>query len=75
MIADGRKYVSALVQLEFDTVGKWAESRRIAFTHFRSLAEHPQVRALVEQEIARANQPRAGGADQALPPADQGTGS
>ena len=56
VIADGRKYVSALVQLEFDTVGKWAESRRIAFTHFRSLAEHPQVRALVEQEIARANQ-------------------
>ncbi len=51
MIADGRKYVSALIQLEFDTVGKWAESRRIAFTHFRSLAECPQVRELVQQEV------------------------
>ena len=55
VIADGRKYVSALIQLEFDTVGKWAESRRIAFTHFRSLAECSQVRELVQQEVARAN--------------------
>ncbi|KAG0953043.1 hypothetical protein G6F31_013480 [Rhizopus arrhizus] len=55
VIADGRKYVSALIQLEFDTVGKWAESRRIAFTHFRSLAECAQVRELVQQEVSRAN--------------------
>lgn len=55
VIADGRKFVSALIQLEFDTVGKWAESRRIAFTHFRSLAESAQVRELVQQEVARAN--------------------
>ncbi|MBB1594474.1 long-chain fatty acid--CoA ligase [Achromobacter sp. UMC46] len=55
VIADGRKYVSALIQLEFETVGKWAESRRIAFTHFRSLAECAQVRELVQQEVSRAN--------------------
>ncbi|MDH0094333.1 long-chain fatty acid--CoA ligase [Achromobacter mucicolens] len=55
VIADGRKYVTALIQLEFDTVGKWAESRRIAFTHFRSLAECQQVRELVQQEVTRAN--------------------
>lgn len=55
VIADGRKYVSALIQLEFDTVGKWAESRRIAFTHFRSLAESAPVRELIQQEVARAN--------------------
>ena len=55
VIADGRRYVSALIQLEFDTVGKWAESRGIAFTHFRSLAESAQVRELIQQEVARAN--------------------
>ncbi|CAB3648258.1 Long-chain-fatty-acid--CoA ligase FadD15 [Achromobacter spanius] len=55
VIADGRKFVSALIQLEFDTVGKWAESRRIAFTHFRSLAEAAEVRELVQQEVSRAN--------------------
>jgi long-chain acyl-CoA synthetase len=55
VVAEGRKFVSALVQIDYDIVGKWAESRRLAFTHFRSLAELPQVRALVEEEIGKAN--------------------
>jgi len=55
VIAEGRKFVSALVQIDFDTVGKWAEAQGIAFTHFRSLVETPQVRALVESEIQRGN--------------------
>ncbi len=55
VIADGRKFVSALVQIEFDTVGKWAEARRIAFTHFRSLVETPEVQQLIDEEIARGN--------------------
>ncbi|CAM3683954.1 AMP-dependent synthetase/ligase [Bordetella tumulicola] len=55
VIGDGRKYVSALIQIEFDTVAKWAESQGIAFTHFRSLAEHASVRELIEREVAMAN--------------------
>ena len=55
VIAEGRRFVSALVQIDFETVGKWAESQRIAFTHFRSLAEHPKVRELIESEIERGN--------------------
>ncbi len=55
VIADGRKFVSALVQIEFDTVAKWAEARRIAFTHFRSLVETPEVRQLIEDEVAKGN--------------------
>ncbi len=55
VIADGRKFVSALIQIDYETVAKWAEGRRIAFTHFRSLVEHPDVRALIDAEIARGN--------------------
>lgn len=55
VIADGRRFASALVQIDFETVAKWAESQRIAFTHFRSLAENPSVRELIESEIARGN--------------------
>ena len=55
VIADGRKYVAALVQIDFETVAKWAEARRIPFTHFRSLTEHPQVRELIDLEIAGGN--------------------
>ncbi|MFP5406114.1 MAG: AMP-dependent synthetase/ligase, partial [Gammaproteobacteria bacterium] len=55
VIAEGRRFVSALIQIDFETVGKWAESNRIAFTHFRSLVEEPRVRALIEDEVARGN--------------------
>ncbi|MFA7503675.1 MAG: AMP-binding protein [Burkholderiaceae bacterium] len=55
VVAERRKFVSALVQIDYETVGKWAESRRIAFTHFRSLVEAPEVRELIDAEIARGN--------------------
>ncbi|KUL92708.1 long-chain fatty acid--CoA ligase [Bosea sp. WAO] len=55
VVADGRRYPSALIQIDGETVGKWAEENRIAFTHFRSLAEHSRVRELVAAEIERAN--------------------
>ena len=55
VIADGRRFVSALLQIDFETVGKWAEARRIAFTHFRSLVETFEVRQLIEDEIAKGN--------------------
>jgi long-chain acyl-CoA synthetase len=55
VVADGRRYPSALIQIDAETVGKWAEENRIAFTHFRSLAEHERVRELVSAEIELAN--------------------
>ena len=51
-----RPYVTALVQIDMDTVGKWAEGRRLAFTTFTELSQKPEVWALVRDEIARANQ-------------------
>ncbi len=55
IVADGRKFVGALLQIDYETVGKWAEARRIPFTHFRSLVEHADVRELIAAEIARGN--------------------
>ena len=55
VVGEGRKFVAALVQIDYETVGKWAEARRIAFTHFRSLVEHAAVVQLVDEEVARAN--------------------
>ncbi len=56
IVAEGRKFVGALVMIDYDTVAQWAEAQRITFTHFRSLVELPQVRALIEAEIARGNE-------------------
>jgi len=55
VVADGRKFVGALLQIDYETVGKWAEAQRLPFTHFRSLVEEPKVRALIEAEVARGN--------------------
>lgn len=55
IVAEGRKFVGALVMIDYETVGKWAEARRIPFTHFRSLVETPQVRQLIDSEIAGGN--------------------
>ena len=54
-IADRRHFVSALIQIDFESVGKWAEEQGLVYTHFRSLAELPQVRELVQREVDEAN--------------------
>jgi long-chain acyl-CoA synthetase len=55
IVAEGRKFVGALVMIDYETVGKWAEAQRIPFTHFRSLAETPRVRELIDAEIGQGN--------------------
>ncbi|MBP0441418.1 AMP-dependent synthetase/ligase [Tianweitania sediminis] len=55
VIGEARKYVSALIQIDYETVSKWAEDKEIAFTNFRSLTENSAVRDLIEGEIAAAN--------------------
>ncbi|MCF8479950.1 MAG: AMP-binding protein [Rhodospirillum sp.] len=55
VIGEARKFVSALIQIDLDTVGKWAEEKSIAYTHYRSLAEHAAVNDLVQAEIDKAN--------------------
>ncbi len=55
VIADRRPFVSALIQIDGETVGKWAEEEGVGYTHFRSLAEHARVRDLVQREVDTVN--------------------
>ncbi|MCK9382084.1 MAG: AMP-binding protein [Sulfuritalea sp.] len=55
VIAEARKYVAALIQIDYETVGKWAEARRLPFTHFRSLVDNPQVREMIAAAIEQGN--------------------
>ena len=56
VIGHGRKYVTALVEIDFDTVADWARLNDVPYTGFTSLAAHPRVQALIGAEIARANE-------------------
>jgi long-chain acyl-CoA synthetase len=50
-----RRYLTALVEIDYDTVADWARGNAVAYTGFTSLAAHPRVQALIGAEMARAN--------------------
>ena len=55
LFADGRKFPSALIEIDFDTVSDWARQHGIAYTGFTSLAQHPRVIELIGEEIEKSN--------------------
>jgi len=55
VIGHSRKYLTALIEIDFDTVAEWARSRDFAYTGFTSLAQHPAVTQLLAGEVEKAN--------------------
>jgi long-chain acyl-CoA synthetase len=55
VLGHGRKYLTALIEIDFDTVSDWARRRDIGYTGFTSLAGNPQVDRLIRTEVERAN--------------------
>lgn len=50
-----RAYVAALIDIDIDLVGKWAEERRISFAVHADLSQKAEVIALVKTELTRIN--------------------
>lgn len=55
VIGDQRKYLTALIGIELDTVGDWAQRRKIPFTTYRDLSEKPEVLKLVQEIVDETN--------------------
>ena len=55
VIGHGRKYVTALVEIDYDAVADWARTHDIPYGGFTSLAQHAEVRELIAAEIDKAN--------------------
>jgi long-chain acyl-CoA synthetase len=51
----GRRYLSALVEIDFDTVADWARGNDVNYTGFTSLAQNAKVEQLIKAEIDKAN--------------------
>jgi long-chain acyl-CoA synthetase len=56
IFADGRKFPTALIEIDFSTVAEWARRNRVLYTGFTSLATHPEVYKLIGEEVREANQ-------------------
>jgi long-chain acyl-CoA synthetase len=52
----GRSYLTALIEIDFETVADWARANELSYTGFTSLAHHPEVNALIKREIDAANE-------------------
>jgi long-chain acyl-CoA synthetase len=50
------KFVSALIQIDFENVGKWATDNRLAYTNFKSLSQLPEVKGLIRKEVDEVNE-------------------
>ncbi len=56
-----KPFVSALINIDFDNVGHWAEKHGIPYTTFVDLSQKQEVYDLIRQDVERVNR--------ALPPA------
>jgi len=50
-----RKYLTALIEIDYDAVADWARRCDVAYTGFTSLALNPATDRLIKAEIARVN--------------------
>ena len=48
-------YAAAVICIDGGVVGKWAEDRRIAYTSYSELSQHPEVSALIQAAIEQVN--------------------
>ncbi len=55
IVGDGRKFVTSLIQIDYDNVGNWAQNNKVAFTTYKSLATNPIIYRLIEDEIRAVN--------------------
>ncbi len=56
VVGDRRAYLTALIGIELDTVGAWAQRQRLPYTTYRDLTAKPEVLRLVQQTVRDANE-------------------
>ncbi|MYA00060.1 MAG: long-chain fatty acid--CoA ligase [Acidimicrobiaceae bacterium] len=55
VIGDGRRFVTALIGIELETVGDWAQRNNIPYTTYRDLSEKEEVVELVSKVVDETN--------------------
>ena len=50
-----KDFVSAIINIDFTMVGKWAERNRLPYTTFVDLSQKAEVADLVQKDLARVN--------------------
>jgi long-chain acyl-CoA synthetase len=51
-----KPFVAAMIAIDLNTVGNWAERRGIPYTSYMDLSQKPEVRGLIRDEIRKGNE-------------------
>ncbi len=55
VVGDGKPYLGALIGIDAETVGEWAQRHRLPYTTYRDLSEKPEVVRLVGGVVRETN--------------------
>lgn len=55
VFGDDRKFITALIEVDFDTVSSWARENGVVYTSFRTLVEDERVMKLIAVQVESAN--------------------
>jgi long-chain acyl-CoA synthetase len=52
----GRDFLSVIVNIDFESIGKWAEALHLSYTTFADLSQREEVGELIRRDLDRVNQ-------------------
>ncbi|MEW6529715.1 MAG: AMP-binding protein [Thermodesulfobacteriota bacterium] len=54
-LGQGKDFVAAMINIDAETVGNWAERRSIGYTSYTDLSQKPEVYDLIYEEVKKVN--------------------
>jgi long-chain acyl-CoA synthetase len=55
VVGEGKKFLGGLIQIDFDTVGRWASERNLQYTTYKSVTQLPDVKTLIQGVVDEVN--------------------
>jgi len=55
IVGEERPYIAAMIAIDMENVGKWAENKQIPYTTFTDLSQKEEIYELVAEEVAKTN--------------------
>jgi long-chain acyl-CoA synthetase len=52
---ENKEFVSSMINIDAENMGRWAEKRAIPYTTFADLSQNSQVREIIRSEVERVN--------------------
>jgi long-chain acyl-CoA synthetase len=55
VVGEAKKYLGAIIQVDYDNVGRWSRDHALPYTNYKSLSQLPEVHELVDRVVNETN--------------------